>query len=446
MLQLTDSASIHRDPYLRNLEDRITALAAHIDAATFRWLELIREFDEREGWAGDGIRSCAHWLGWRCGLSLHAAREKLRVAHALKILPKVSAAFRAGRISFSKARAMTRVATPENETFLLGIALKSPAWVVDRTVKNYRKMKRIEALEQGNQRHDLRQLDCFVDSDGCMLLLGRFTPEQGAVIRKALEAMVDELFEEQNNVPAGTDEYRKPSFDRPCPPAPVSQRRADALARIAEGWLAGPGAGPRGDRFVVNVHTDIETLQQDGCGAEAELEDSANVPAETCRRLACDASVVHWLEDHDGEALSIGRKSRTIPPSIRRALRRRDRGCRFPGCSATRFVDGHHIRHWADGGETSLNNLVLLCRHHHRLVHEGGYGLSRTIEGDFAFTAPDGRRIPSVFERRPRGDLFQVVCDNEKNGIRITPATPVPDWYGERIDYDTVVEHLFRLE
>lgn len=446
MLQITESASIQRDPHLRQLEDEITALAAHIDAATYRWLELIREFDERGGWAGDGIQSCAHWLGWRCGLSLHAAREKLRVAHALKELPKISGSFRDGKISYSKARALTRVATAGNERFLLGIALKSPAWVVDRTVKNYRMMKRIEALEKENQRHDLRQLDCFVDRDGCMLLLGRFTPEQGAMIQKALDAVMEEMFAEQKDVPAGTDECRKPSFDRPCPPAPVSQRRADALARIAEGWLAGSGARPRGDRFVINLHTDIDTLKENGGGAEGELEDQANVPAGTCRRLACDASVVHWLEDHDGEALSIGRKSRTIPPPIRRALQRRDRGCRFPGCSATRFVDGHHIHHWADGGETSLNNLVLLCRRHHRLVHEGGFGLQRTIEGDFVFTAPDGRRIPPVFEEGPRGDVFQVVAENQHGDIRITPKTPVPDWYGERIDYDTVIHHLFRLE
>ncbi len=447
MFDVTESASIHRDPQLRELEDRILALAAHIDAATFRWLELVREFDEAEGWAGDGIRSCAHWLGWRCGISLHAAREKLRVAYALKALPDISAAFRDGRISYSKARALTRIATPGNETFLLGIARKSPAWVVERTVKNYRRMSRVEALEQENRRHGQRRLDWFCDDDGSVSLVGRFSPEQGAVIRRALDAVLEEMFDEEKNVPAGTSGAPEPEFDRPCPPQPASQRRADALVRIAEGWLSGTESRPRGDRFVINVHTDVETLKkkdcgENGCGSEAELEDGGNVPAETCRRLACDAGVVRWMEDRDGQAFSIGRKSRTIPPSIRRALHRRDGGCRFPGCSATRFVDGHHIRHWADGGETSLNNLVLLCRHHHRLVHEGGFGLQRTPGGGFEFTTPDGRHLPMPAEERPRGDVLEIIAGNAGEGIRITPKTPLPDWLGERIDHDTVLHHL----
>ena len=125
-----------------------------------------------------------------------------------------------------------------------------------------------------------------------------------------------------------------------------------------------------GDKYMINIHTDVETLKQDGSGAEAEIEDRGHVPAETCRRLACDCSAVHWHENNQGEPLNIGRKTRSIPPAIRRALKRRDHGCRFPGCSCSRFVDAHHIHHWADGGETSMDNLVLLCRTHHRLVEK----------------------------------------------------------------------------
>ncbi|MGH6820789.1 MAG: DUF222 domain-containing protein, partial [Methylocella sp.] len=367
---------------LQQLEDEITELAAHIDAATFRWLELIREFDECEGWAGDGIRSCAHWLNWRCGIALGAARERVRVAHALKELPNTCTAFREGRVSYSKVRAITRAATPRNEDVLLNIAFHGTAWHVERAVRVYRRDQRQRALERENHRHDLRELNWYFDDEGCLVMKARFTPEQGAVIRQAVEAVMEEMFEERKNVPAETSEFERPSPVKQQPEA-ICSRRADALVRIAETCRPGspglslePGTGcSSGERFVVNIHTQIETLKADGCGAESELEDGGNVPAETSRRLACDAGVVHWLDrhgnsPHGAEALSVGRKTRTVPPAIRRALQRRDGGCRFPGCTCSRFVDAHHIHHWADGGATHINNLVLLCRHHHRLVHE----------------------------------------------------------------------------
>jgi hypothetical protein len=442
-----EPCSIHPDPRVRALEDRITELAAHIDAATFQWLELIREFDERGGWAGDGISSCAHWLGWKCGMNLHSAREKLRVANALKDLPRISEAFREGRISYSKARAITRGATPGNEAFLLGIALNGTAWHVERAVQLYRRAKRIEALERDRERHDLRELTWFYDEDGCLVMKARFAPEQGAVVRKALQAVMEQISAERKDVPAETAEFEEPSPLKPAP-APVATRRADALVRMAEQWLAGSGSAcSSGDRFVVNVHTDLETLKADGTGAEAELEDAGTVSAETSRRLACDAAVVHWLEDHDGAPLSVGRKTRTVPSALRRALQRRDRGCRFPGCTCSiRFVDAHHIHHWADGGATNLENLVTLCRHHHGLVHEGGFGLERTIDGVLRFTDPDGKHIPEVPAARPSGDAFELMARNEENGIRITPRTPVPGWLGEKMDEDLVIFHLKRLE
>src|SRR6056297_136194 len=262
---------------LGDIEDEITELAAHIHAATFRLLELIREFDEREGWGGPGLRSCAHWLNWKCSIGLGAAREKVRVAHALANLQKISDEFRQGRISFSKVRAMTRVATPVNEVELLNIARYGTASHVERLVSQYRKVKRIEALEAENQRHRLRELNWYVDDDGSYVFKARLTPEQGERVVRAIESAMDEEFEERKNV-----------------------------------------------------------------------------SAETSRRLACDCGVVHWHEDEAGSALNVGRKTRSIPPAIRRALQRRDQGCRFPGCSAHKYVDAHHIEHWTDGGETKM--------------------------------------------------------------------------------------------
>lgn len=166
-----------RKARIRELEDHITELAAHIDAATFQWLELVREYDECNGWAGPGLLSCAHWLSWKCGLALGAARERVRVAHALKDLPRISAAFREGRVSYSKARAMTRVATAKNEDALLNIALHGTATHVERVVRNYRKVKRIEALEQENTRHSHRELNWYID-DGSFVLQGRSRPSR----------------------------------------------------------------------------------------------------------------------------------------------------------------------------------------------------------------------------------------------------------------------------
>jgi hypothetical protein len=180
----------------------------------------------------------------------------------------------------------------------------------------------------------------------------------------------------------------------------------------------------------------VDVLQASGEGAESECEDCGHVTAETSRRLACDASVVHWREDAGGEPLNIGRKARTIPPAIRRALQRRDGGCRFPGCSCSRFVDAHHIVHWADGGETSMDNLVLLCRRHHRLVHEGGFGVHCGAGQEIWFSYPTGDTLPASADGRYRGNSAVIRVQNRNNGLDIGPRTLPPRWGGEVMDYD----------
>ena len=437
---------------LAALEDEITELAAHINAATYRLLTLIREFDERQGWGGGGLKSCAHWLNWKCGINLGAAREKVRVAHALPHLPQISTALRNGRISFSKVRAMTRVATAQNEDYLLMIADHGTAAHVERLVRNYRRVKRNEALERDNQLHALREFNWYIDDDGSYVLKGRLSPEQGARVVQALDAAMGTLHEEQRhaaeNVSAET---------------PVAAKRADALARIADTFLSRPQSQSQrsgdhtatsgddtatskgGDRCTLHLHTDISTLRKDGDGAESELANGGHVSAETSRRLACDCGVVHWLENSEGTALDIGRRTRSIPPAIRRALERRDGGCRFPGCTARHHVDAHHIQHWADGGETRLDNLLLLCRHHHRLVHEGGYGL--TIDSNEpVFTAPNGKLIPSGPDTRFRGNVFALTTANQREQINIDAGTLVPLWHGEVMDDGMAVDGLIQRE
>ncbi|HLF30991.1 MAG TPA: DUF222 domain-containing protein, partial [Xanthomonadales bacterium] len=296
-----------RRSHLQQLEDDITELAAHVDAATFRWLELIGSFDQQGGWHGTGILSCAHWLNWRCGLNLGAAREQVRVARALPGLPKISQAFRQGRVSFSKVRAMTRVATAANEEVLLNIALGGTASHVERAVRLYRSIKRGDALKHENLRYAQREMSWFEDDDGSWVFKGRFTPEQGAVIRKALDAAMDQLFIEQKNVAddVSAEISRSLPLDRPVPQG-VASRGADAMQRLAEAFLSRQaGNVSSGDSYLVNIHTEMETLKADGAGAESELEGAGRISAETSRRLACDCSVVHWHENQNNEWFAI---------------------------------------------------------------------------------------------------------------------------------------------
>ena len=214
-------------------------------------------------------------------------------------------------------------------------------------------------------------------------------------------------------------------------PLRSSTRNADALVILAESALtSGLQACSGVDRNQLVVHVDAGALTGDGDDAHCELDDGTAVPPETARRLSCDASLVCMVE-RTGEPLSIGRKTRTIPQAIRRALHARDRCCRFPGCTESRFVDAHHIRHWARGGETSLSNLVQLCRFHHRFVHEGGCRLEKTTAGELRFTLPSGNRItdsPGSCSTHA-GELRRI---NRDLGITIDEETCVPLWSERR--------------
>jgi hypothetical protein len=433
---------------LSRLSDEITELAANLDAGEFQFLSLIGIFDEEGGWHGPGINSCAHWLNWKCGISIGVAREKVRIAKSLPGLPQISEAFSQGKISYSKVRAMTRVATHQNEEALLNVALHGTAMHVETQVRLYRRVKRIEALQDENHRYAKRELSWYVEDSGFWVFKGRFTPEQGALIAKALEAAMDDDFEEQQAVPEMVEKHldRNQPWDKGVS-NPIEQRRADAMERVADTFLASKESDRSGgDRYLLNIHTDLDTLKKSGTGAESELEERGHVPAETSRRMACDASVVHWHETSEGEPLSIGRKSRTIPPAIRRALKRRDGGCRFPGCACRRFVDAHHIQHWADGGETSMDNLVLLCRKHHRLVHEGGYGIRPGEHGMVEFSLPNGTVIPNGPVENSRGNFLNVKAMNRENGIEITSATSIPLWWGDRMDHQMAVQAVLQCE
>ena len=207
------------------LGDAIAELAARIQAATYELLVMVREFDEREGWGG-GFKSCAHWLNWRTGLALGAAREKVRVARALAELPRLSDAMRRGALSYSKVRALTRVATPETEERLLDFARCATAAHVERLVRAWRHVDRIAAAEDDRRRHESRHLKVWVDDDGMLVVRRRLSPEVGAVVQRALEAASDRLYHDAEDKAEVS----------------VGQRRADALGLVAESALTGPAS------------------------------------------------------------------------------------------------------------------------------------------------------------------------------------------------------------
>lgn len=370
------------------LGDEIATLCSCIYAAEARMLEKLGRFDADGCCETLGFHSTAHWLNYRCGVGMNAAREKVRVAKALPALPMICQAFAAGRLSYSKVRAMTRIATPANEEYLLMVGIHGTAHHVEKLVSKTRKAKRLQDEATAEAIHENRSLTIGYDESGAMIIQGRFPAEQGALIVKALEMAMDEGFIASRN-----DE----SLARADVTAETSTRRADALAAVAETFLSNPDhAGSTADRYQVVLHVTAETSADGRGDSGSHLEEGPHVTAETSRRLSCDCNVVPIRENAVGEPLSIGRRSRSIPAAISRALRARDGGCRFPGCTHSRYVDGHHIRHWADGGATSLDNLVLLCRHHHRLVHEGGFGCRRSETGEIVFTDRRGQSMPDA--------------------------------------------------
>src|SRR5881296_1808305 len=367
---------------LDQLGDEIAELSAHLDAATARLLDLIRDFDAEGGW-NTGFMSCAHWLCWRVGLELRAARERVRVARALGTLPRLAQALARGELSYSKVRALTRVATPETEERLLRVGRAGTAEHVERIVRGWRRMDRKAEAQEASQRHRNRALHVYHDEDGMVIIRARLEPEAGAVVVQALAAAREALHQR-------------------------------ARATDAVGGSAGP-------RFT------------DG-------------PAGTSQRLACDATRVVMRHDADGQITEVGARTRTIPPALRRALQHRDHGCRVPGCGRS-FGQGHHIRHWAHGGPTTLSNLTMLCRRHHRAVHEEGYQVERQPDGELQFRRPNGWVIPEVPRSPdlPADPLAAIRARNEENGLALNARTTMPGWLGERLDVGYAIDVLHPL-
>jgi hypothetical protein len=398
------------------LENEIATLASHIYAGTCRWLELVAELDRRGGFAGCTV---AQWLAWRCALTPRSAREHVRVARALGELPLIHQAFACGELSYAKVRALTRVANEESEAELLELARHMTASQLERAVRAYRYV----TAEEANDLQALAYVGYTWAEDGSLIVRAQLAPEDGALFLRALEAGRDRLQERDWDEERGSAEPRTPS--RPT--------NAEALVAMADMALSeGSHGRTGGERYQVVVHVEAE-------GGASALEDGPAVSEESARRIACDASLVELVE-RDGEPLSVGRKTRTVPAAMRRALQNRDRRCRYPGCDNGRFLDAHHIEHWSQGGETKLSNLVLLCGRHHRFLHEGGYSLVELADG-LEFRDPWGNRIDPV-PRPPPGDPEWLLEAND--------SLQIDEWTcecgdGDRMDLDLAVAALIQL-
>jgi hypothetical protein len=454
MSVLTLPTPLHNIP-LHELETELLGLAGHIAAAECRFLQLLAEFDDRGGWCGDGIRSCAHWLTWRAGMSLRTGVERLRVAHALQNLPRICEAFAAGKLSYSKVRAITRIAGSDTATLtriaaeiaagtselrhtsaadpqtaervLLNLALSGTASHVERVVQAVRR------------RHtppgDLaarRSLSWQWDEDGSLMLRARLTPDQGAAFITAVEALAPSRTRIANPVPPSPEDLDQRAVEQEPGPAAdrVAARRADALLALVSGDT--DATVERGNAQVI-VHLDAST------GA-ARLEGGPEVPDATAERLACDARVQVLLDDRTGNRMYLGRARRLATPAQIAALTVRDgAGCRFPGCTHTRHLHAHHVRHWLHGGRTDVDNLVLICSFHHQVLHDHGYRIHRQT-GRWQFLRPDGTAIPTPVPLS--GNAESLIEMNARARLRIDRSTLTPDWYGERLDPNPILDAL----
>ena len=387
---------------IEDLERDIHNLCIGINAATYELLTLIREFDERVGWLRWGLDGCAEWLAWRCDLSMATAREKVRTAHALKQLPLMAESFSTGELSYSKVRELTRVATPANEQELVPFALRHTTAIVAERCRELR-MGAPESMPVAERAFANRFLKLRRDAGRAVMVVNVELPvEAGELIEKALDKARDDVALEHPDIIDTT----------------WAKRQADAFVTLLKEYLSGSDSqnGKCADNYLVNIHVEHSAL--------AGQAGKSSLPIESVKRLCCDSSAVVIGEDGDGQPLSVGRRTRIVPKAIERAVRARDNHrCVFPGCKNRRFLECHHIEHWSNGGDTSVDNLMLLCTKHHTLLHEGGFRLHKDFIDRWIFVRPDGVAVPQVGYRvqdmvdAGRGGTAGEVYDPPRGGL-----------------------------
>lgn len=485
--------------------DQIAEDVAHIDAALHRVLTKIRVFDGGAGWAQQGFRSCAGWLSWRVGWSANTAREHVRVANALAALPKIDRALEHAEVSYSKVRAMTRVATPDNEHVLLELAQSTTGAQLEALCRKYASVRDHDDPKNSSPQNDLerRYVTRRDREDGMVVIEAVLHPDEAARVWVALERVAKDRCRARNRAasnasaeapgtevsssvsaeasdidvtsgasaeapradvsnkvsaeapvgtPSASNPTTSPNATAEAVRRPVPFDRADALVEIAEQVLRGDSPSRSPTEVVVSVP--LEALQApDAAVADPSLlastADGTGLSMHAIRRLACDCGVVPLIEDAKGNPLRVGRKLRVIAGALKRALFNRDTTCRFPGCRARAFLEGHHMQHWLDGGETVISNMLALCSFHHRFVHEYGFTLELdpTTSTVTAYDTANHRSIstlpPAPDTMRPDLGWSNIHARNDRFAIT---AETQSCWDNTPVDYPEAVDWLLRTD
>lgn len=345
-------------------------------------LEKIEAYDREELWKQDGVHSMTDWLTYRRSMARQDADELVKVARTLPQLPVIKAAFAEGRLCWSKVKLLASFVPPEEDGFWASEAQKHSFASLERVSRLARRIMREDA-ERAVRR---RFLDFSVDKPtGDVKMRARMPAAEGALVRVAIDRILEEIPWEPN----GT--------------ANPYGRSADALVALASTRITQDADT---DRATVVVHADADALNH--IHGTAELDDGTSIASETARRLACDSRMQLIFHSTDG-IVGVGRTTRTVPRWLRRQLQKRDKGCRFADCGRTRALQAHHMVHWAHGGRTDIDNLILLCPFHHRLVHEFGWRLILDGQGRVRTVRPDGRPLRTgsfVLPQEHRERLF----------------------------------------
>ena len=378
----------------QELDDAMASVSASIARSQRDLLRYVRERDQRQVWADDGCRNMGQWLAPRFGISVSAGMRWTHAAHALEHLPLTSVAFERGQISLDQVLQLTRFATAETEKRLLRYARRASLNALRKKADLATRLP----LEEHIENHHARYLELRRFNDaGAIYLEGLLPADEGAILAKALRRIVDQMPEMptiRHEVPAQeVPDWARASGIEDFPAETVfvkdglPQRMADALVVLAANKIAND---PDPDRATVVVATSLAALQSDDLGCE--LEGAGVIHPEIARRISCDCRLQFVLHRDNGTAAGIGRADRNIPPYLRREMLARDGGCTFPGCGTKRFVDGHHVWHWEDGGPTQLDNLTTVCHFHHKLVHEFRWNVHLDRNQVAHWLRPDGRR------------------------------------------------------
>jgi len=434
---------------LEQLGEEIAIFAARNDVVVHALLSRLRVFDAHEAWGPMGFTSCAHWLSWRAGIGLKTAREKVRVARALGALPKVDALFGRGQLSYSKVRAITRAATPANEQDMINAAMHTTASQIELLTRAYKNCLAHDRDPADLRPDRLRFVRRSENADGMVRMVMQLEPEEAAIVWEAimsaaygtpparadLEASAEAFVEPEPEPAEAAPEASAEAFVEPAAPAgsdsleQYEEQRANAIVDVARAYIK---HRPRtlGSGYELVLISSKEQLEHGSGGVGGFLRDGTPIPLHVARMLACDAARVDVTLGEHGEILDVGRRTRTIPSAIGRALWLRDGACRVPGCDRKRHLHAHHIHPWADGGPTRLSNLVLVCSGHHRMIHEDKL-FTEVRDGKFVFLDQQRREIPHAPPSAATGrELEQLDGFLQDVNLHIDPSTNYPKWDG----------------